>query len=251
MAAAPEVIAYGTSDVLVHATAARLLTRLTDVQAEGRVPSLVLTGGTVANALYQAVADSPARDAVDWGRVDLWWGDERFVSAGDDRRNALQARRAMLDLLSLDPARVHEMPASDGHFGDDVDAAADAYADELRAATPVEQAADTPLFDIVLLGIGEDGHCASLMPGQPTVHAERSVVPVRDSPKPPPTRISLTIGPLSRTREMWWIASGSSKATPVRRALEPATDIDEVPAAGPRAVERTLWLLDRDAAGEL
>jgi 6-phosphogluconolactonase len=247
----PETLIHDTADLLVHATAARLVTRLTDLQAQGRVPALALTGGSIANEVYRAVADSPAQGAVDWSRVDLWWGDERFVPAEDDQRNALQARRVMLDRLPVDPARVHEMPASDGPFGDDVDAAAAGYAEELRRAIPAEEGAQTPLFDLILLGIGEDGHCASLMPGQPTVHDERSVVPVRTSPKPPPTRISLSMGMLNRAREIWWIASGKSKATPVSRALDPSTAIDEVPAAGPKGLDRTLWLLDREAAAAL
>ncbi len=249
MAAAPEVVTHAGADLLVEATAARLITRLVDLQAGGGVPSVVLTGGTVAIDLYRAVAASPAREAVDWRRVDFWWGDERFVPAADDQRNCRQARAALLDHVAVDPDRVHEMAASDGAYGDDVDAAADAYAAELRGATPAG-AGETPVFDLLLLGIGENGHCASLMPGSPALHETRPVVAVRDSPKPPPTRISLTMGPLMRARELWFIASGSSKAGPVSEALAGA-DVDRVPAAGPKGMDRTLWLLDEDAASRL
>lgn len=248
MPAAPEVLVHGTAELLAQATAARLVTRLADLQAGGGVASVVLTGGTVANDLYRAVAASPARDAVDWSRVDFWWGDERFVPAADGRRNCGQARQALLDRVPVDPGRVHEMAPSDGEYGDDVDAAAAAYADELRRAASAS--GETPVFDILLLGIGEDGHCASLMPGDPLVHDRRPVVAVRNSPKPPPTRISMTMGPLMRGRELWFIAAGDAKAGPVRDAVSGA-DVDKVPAAGPKGMDRTLWLLDAAAASKL
>jgi 6-phosphogluconolactonase len=141
------------------------------------------------------------------------------------------------------------MAPSDGELGDDVDAAAAAYAEALRRAAPAD-GGDTPVFDILLLGIGEDGHCASLMPGSSALHDERPVVAVRDSPKPPPTRISLTLGPLMRAHELWWVAAGEAKAVPVSRALFGA-DVLEVPAAGPKGIDRTLWLLDAAAASRL
>ena len=249
MSAAPQILLHRSQDVLTPATAARLLTRLADLPLDGRVPSVVLTGGTIANDLYRAVAESAARDVVDWSRVDFWWGDERFVPAGDSQRNSGQAREALLDHVPVDPERVHEMAPSDGRYGDDVDAAAAGYADELRAAEGRE-GGDTPVFDILLLGIGENGHCASLMPGNPAIHDVRPVVAVRNSPKPPPTRISLTMGPLMRARELWFIASGEAKAGPVAEAVRGA-DVDKVPAAGPKGIDRTLWLLDPAAASAL
>jgi 6-phosphogluconolactonase len=247
--AAPEIVRHPSSDALTQAVAERLLTRLAEVQGEGRVPSLALTGGTIANDLYRAVTASPDHGSVDWSRVDFWWGDERFVPADDADRNSGQAREAMLDHLPVDPARVHEMAPSDGPFGDDVDAAAAGYADELRAGTPLDDAT-APLFDVLLLGIGKNGHCASLMPGSPGLHDDRPVVGVRNSPKPPPTRISLTMGPLARGRELWWIASGQDKAGPVHDAVTGA-DVEQVPAAGPKGIERTIWFLDEAAASAL
>jgi 6-phosphogluconolactonase len=154
----------------------------------------------------------------------------------------------MLDALAVDPQRVHEIAASDGKYGDDVDAAAAAYAEELRAVA--EDAAATPVFDLLLLGIGRNGHCASLMPHSPALSDERSVVGVRNSPKPPPTRVSLTMQPLMRSRELWWIASGAEKAKPVRDAVTGA-DVEDVPAAGPKGMDRTLWFVDQAAAADL
>lgn len=238
------VLRHHDRDVLAHAVAARLVTRLIDLQRHGSVPSLALTGGTVAAEMYAAVAGSEAASAVDWGRVELWWGDERFVAAGDGDRNDAQAREALLDRIPLDPRRVHPMPAADGPTTD-LDAAAESYARQLR-----EQGSGR--FDVVLLGVGPDGHVASLFPGFPQLDVEDTIaVAVRDSPKPPPERISLTFPALERSDEVWFMAAGDEKAEAVRRAFTPGTDPHDVPAARPRGARRTLWLLDEAAASGL
>lgn len=258
MTSVPEFLIRDTSDDLAQEVAARLVSRLAGIQSAGRVPSVVLTGGTIAVKIHQAVAQlftqlsaqPPAIGAVDWGQVEFWFGDERFVRAADPDRNVGQAAAAMLDLLPVGPGRVHPVAASDGKYGDDADAAAAGYAEELRAAVPGADAGDTPAFDILMLGIGPDGHCASLFPGHPALHEERPVVAVRNSPKPPPTRITLTMRPLRRADEVWWVAAGSEKAQAVRDAVSGADPV-LVPAAGPMGRSRTLWMLDRDAAALL
>jgi 6-phosphogluconolactonase len=151
----------------------------------------------------------------------------------------------MLDHLPVDPDRVHAMAASDGEYGDDVDAAAAAYAEELRRAAGGE--AEAPAFDVLMLGIGPDAHVASVFPGHPVLTDERPVAGVRNSPKPPPTRITLTMQTLRRAREVWFVAAGPEKAEAVRLALAGA----DVPAAGPKGTERTLWFLDPGAASAL
>lgn len=244
-AAAPEVVVSATGDELARSVAERLVRRLLEVQRSGRVPSLVLTGGSIAYAVYRAVLDAPGRNSVDWSRVDFWFGDERFVPADDQDRNALQSRQAFLSKLPVGPDRVHEMPPSDGAYGDDVDAAAAAYADEVSRVL----GHDTP-FDVLLLGVGPDGHCASLFPGHDEVHAGGVAVAVRNSPKPPPTRISLTMDMLRRANEVWFIAATDGKAQAVRDALGGA-DVGELPAAGPKGLQRTLWLIDAEAASLL
>jgi 6-phosphogluconolactonase len=199
-----------------------------------------------------ALRESPARDSVDWRRVSLWWGDERFVPAGSDDRNDKAAFATLFDALPLDPGNVHRMPPSDGDFGDNVEVAAEAYSRALADAVPADQAdGDVPHFDVVLLGIGPDGHCASLFPGHPGVYVEdASVIAVHDSPKPPPTRISLTFRTLDAANEVWFIAAGESKAHAVALAHGGAGR-DQVPSAGPHGRHRTLWLLDQEAAAEL
>jgi 6-phosphogluconolactonase len=243
------VVVHSDPDVLAHAVAARLVVRLVDAQAARGVASIVLTGGRIAAAVYESVADSPARDAVDWSRVDVWWGDERFLPDGHPDRNETQARSALLDQLPLDPARVHPMPASDGPTGDDPEAAAAAYAADLAAAArPGSE--QLPHLDVLLLGVGEEGHVASVFPEAPAAYEHRPVAAVRGCPKPPPIRVSLTIPAINTAEEVWLLAAGTEKAGAVGMALSGAGPV-QVPAAGVHGVERTLWLLDRAAAAQV
>lgn len=228
---------------MAEAAAARLITTVQDAQATRGSASVVLTGGRNGNGLLAALAAAPAREAVDWSRLDLWWGDERFLPAGDPERNHTQAALALLDAVPVEPGRVHVMPASDGPYGPDAEAAAEAYAAELAGATDP--------FDLVLLGVGPDGHVASLFPGLPGVGEESAtVVAVREAPKPPPTRLSLTLPAINAARQVWLLAAGADKAKAAAAALS-ATDPNQTPAAGARGTDRTLLLVDQAAAVEL
>lgn len=235
-----------STEALAREVAEALIERLASVQAEGRVPAVALTGGTIARDIHRAVASSAARDTVEWGRVDFWFGDERYVDSGDEERNAGQARVDLLDQLDVDPGRVHEMPAADS--GLTLDDAATAYADELRS-----EGGDA--FDLVMLGLGPDGHVASLFPGHPALRVDDAIaVPVRESPKPPPERISLTFGALNRTRATWFLVSGEAKAEAVARSVAYGTSVHDVPAAGiAPSVEphELVWWLDQAAASRL
>ena len=243
---APALLLHRDVEALTHAVAARLVTRLVDAQSNGRVASVALTGGRVAAAVYRTIARSPARSAVDWSRVDLWWSDERFLPPGDPERNETQAREALLSTVALDPARVHAMPADTGQGAEP---AAAAYAAELARAASVGDRLAVPTFDLVMLGVGPDGHVASLFPEQPALYErERTVVAVHGAPKPPPTRISMTMPVLSNAAEVWFVVSGEDKASAVRLALSGAGEM-QIPAAGPKGRSRTLWLLD-NAAGK-
>lgn len=244
-----KVVVHTEPVLLAEAAAARLIVRLTDAQAERGEAAVVLTGGRIAAQIYKAIRESPAREAVDWSRVNVWWGDERFLPAGDPERNETQARAALLDSLKLDPARVHPMPASDGPDGDDAEAAAARYAAELAEAARPGHAV-LPNFDVVLLGIGEDGHVASVFPEHPVTFETRPVSAVRGSPKPPPVRITLTLPAINTAEEVWLIASGAGKASAVGLALADAGP-RQVPAAGVHGLDLTLWLLDSAAAHEL
>ncbi|WP_407564199.1 6-phosphogluconolactonase [Streptomyces sp. 184] len=247
----PQIVVHRDKELMAEAAAARLITKVVDAQSARGAASVVLTGGRNGNGLLAALAAAPARDAVDWSRLDLWWGDERFLPAGHPDRNATQAREALLDAVPLDPARVHEMPAAQAEFGGDADAAASAYARELSAAARPEDHGPVPAFDVLLLGVGPDTHVASLFPELPAVReTERTVVGVHGAPKPPPTRLSLTLPAIRAAREVWLLAAGGDKARAAAMALSGAGEI-QTPAAGATGRTRTLWLLDRPAAALL
>jgi len=246
----PEILVHPDAELLAKAVAARLVTRLVDAVAATGHAHLVLTGGGIGTAVLAELAAAPARDAVDWRQVDFWWGDERFVPAGNPDRNETGARSALLDRINLDPARVHPMPGPDGPDGDDPEAAAARYAGWLAAAARPEDHGPVPSFDVLILGIGPEGHVASLFPGMPAVYDNRPVVAVRGSPKPPPVRISLTFPSIQAAREVWILASGEEKAGAIRLALSGAGPV-QVPAAGARGRQQTLFLLDRAAAAHV
>jgi 6-phosphogluconolactonase len=238
--------------LLVAATAAaRIVVRLVDVLNGRGTASVVLTGGGTGTAMLEQMRQSPAKDAVDWSRVDFYWGDERFLPPGHPERNETQARAALLDHVPVDPARVHPMAADDGKFANNPEAAAEAYAELLAERASPEDHGPVPGFDVCLLGMGEEGHVASVFPSSPAVYeTEQTVVAVRNCPKPPPTRVSLTLPTIRRSTEVWLLPTGAGKAAAVAMALGGTGEV-QLPAAGARGRLRTLWLLDRAAAGKL
>ena len=252
MGATPELVVAPSATQLADDVAARLVATLVSVQGVRPLAHLVVTAGGILERVIGALGESPARDSIDWSRVAVWWGDERYVPSDSADRNDTALMRADLEALPLDPRNIHRMPASDGAYGADADAAAGAYASELAAAVPAGQGDDdVPHFDVILLGVGPDGHCASLFPEHPGVYElDASVIAVHNSPKPPPTRLSLTFRSLDAANEVWFIAAGTGKANAVMMALSGAGRV-QVPAAGPRGRYRTLWLVDRDAASHL
>lgn len=248
----PEIVVEPSPDLLAENTAGRIVATLVSALSVRPVAHLVLTGGAILEQVMRALRELPGRDSVDWRRVHIWWGDERYVASDSDERNDRAAYAALLDALPLDPSFVHRMPGTDAGFGHDVEAAAESYAGELAAAVPPAQGEDdVPHFDAVLLGVGPDGHCASLFPEHPGVYEhDASVIAVHNAPKPPPTRLSLTFRALDGANEVWFIASGDGKSRAVALALGGAGRV-QVPAAGPRGRYRTLWLIDRAAAAKL
>ena len=184
--------------------------------------TLVLAGGTTPKRCYELLA----RLEVEWGRVAILFGDERCVHPDHPDSNYRMAREALLDHVS--PATVYRMP---GELGPDE--AAGAYTHVVAAVSPL---------DVVLLGVGEDGHTASLFPGHPALEATGLVVGVRDSPKPPPHRVTLTLPALRSARRVIILATGAGKADAVARAKR-----GEVPSG---MIAGARWLVDRAAAGQ-
>ncbi|SED23506.1 6-phosphogluconolactonase [Nocardioides exalbidus] len=242
MTGAPVVRRHDDSDTLVGDVASALLERIEAAQARGEVPHIGLTGGTIADALHRELARRAPDSSVEWSRIAFWWGDERFVPADSPDRNALQAREALLDHVPVDEAHVHEVPASDQVAT--AEDAASSYSASMR-----EHGAGS--FEVLMLGIGPDGHCASMFPGHPALGARDAIaVAVHDSPKPPPDRVTLTFEAMERSRAVWFIASGEGKAEAVARALAPEGTVEETPARGVRG-EETVWWLDEEAASAL
>jgi 6-phosphogluconolactonase len=246
----PDVVVQPDAEGLARAVAEALVARLAAAQAVHGTASVVLTGGGIGIAVLErvaALAADPPRETVDWTAVDVWWGDERFVPAADDERNEKAARRALLDVVGVPAERIHAMPASEEDFSEPEDAAA-WYAGQLAALAP--EGGALPRFDVLLLGMGPEGHVASIFPESPAVDDERPVVAVRDCPKPPPTRVSLGFSAINSAEEVWLLVSGEAKAPAVAAALAGATPA-QLPAAGVHGVRATRWLLDRDAAGKV
>jgi len=222
-------------EALARAVAHRITERVEQLSEDlTRPPRLVLTGGTIAAQTYAHLGGAPEL----WRNVDFYWGDERWVSSGSVDRNDEQARQAFLRRFDVPEERIHAMPSPDDSLSSRQ--AADQYA----RALPED-------FDLVLLGVGQDGHVASLFPGSSQLGVvDRDVVSVEASPKPPAERLTLTLAALCRAETVWLIAAGEEKAAAVAAALTDAP-VDQVPAAGVRGRTETVWLLDVDAAGHL
>jgi 6-phosphogluconolactonase len=238
---------FPDSDSLVEAAGRRLVETIgAAVAARGRA-LIVLTGGGNGIGLLKYLR--ARADQIDWSKVHLFWGDERYVPEDDDERNEKQAREALLDHIDIPSSNVHPMAASDGEFGSDLVAAALAYEQVLAAnAANGEQ---VPNFDVHLLGMGPEGHINSLFPDTEAVReTTRMVVSVDDSPKPPPQRITLTIPAIRRSREVWLMVAGEAKGEAAAAAIGGARPVD-IPAAGAVGLETTLWLLDEAAAAKL
>lgn len=240
----PRIEVHDGPDQLSTAVAGELLNRLADLQASGHVPHVVLTGGTIAETIHAEIARLAPASGVDWGAVEVWFGDERFVADDSPDRNVRQARAAFLDEVGVPGHRIHAMASTADAA--DVEAGAAAYAEELRRHGPGPAG-----FDILMLGVGPDGHVASLFPGFPQLDVEDAdAVGVTGSPKPPPERISLTFAALRRSHAVWYLVSGEGKAGAVASALGGA-DRHQTPAAAVQGTEETIWFLDRGAASQL
>ncbi len=240
-----ETLVFDGKDALVFTAAQRFVDVVVTAQQQRGIASVVLTGGSNGIAILSALAADSG--AIDWSRVDIYWGDERFVPADDPERNYGQALDALLGTVPVDPDRVHPMAASDGSFGDDIEAAAADYASVLLGTS----AGVSPEFDVHLLGMGGEGHINSLFPHSPaTAETVKSVVAVEDSPKPPPRRITLTLPVVNRSKAVWFLVAGADKAEAVA-AAHAGADPADWPCAGAHGTEETVWFLDHAAASLL
>ncbi|MFC6012374.1 6-phosphogluconolactonase [Nocardia lasii] len=230
-------------ELLADAAAERFVGVVVAAQAERGSASVSLTGGSDGIRLLEKVRQAPGD--IDWSTLYVYWGDERFVPADDKDRNELQAREALLNFVPLDPAHVFPMAPSDGPYGSPEEAAA-AYAQILH--TELDERGD---IDLTVLGMGPEGHIDSIFPHSPAVRETKDyVVAVHDCPKPPPTRVSLTLPAVHRSRHVMLVVSGTGKAAAVAAAVNGASP-DDVPSAGAIGTESTTWVIDEAAASDL
>lgn len=232
---------HDDSAALATAVAGELLARLAAAQQAGTDPQIGLTGGTIADDVHREIARLSPGSEVDWTRVVVWFGDERFVAPDSDDRNEGHARSTFLDAVGA--AQVHAMPSTAD--APDPETGAEAYGATMRELGAGE-------FDVLMLGMGPDGHIASLFPGHPALDVlDAMAVAVHGSPKPPPDRISLTLPSLERARSVWFLVSGEGKAEAVAAALADEGSVTDCPARGVRGREETIFFLDRAAASRL
>lgn len=240
------VLVHETKELLAAAAAEAFVTLANRVAAErpGYI-HVALTGGSVGIATLAAIRPLAAR--VPWDRLQLWWGDERWLPAGDAERNEQQADDALLTHVPIPDSQVHRFAASDA--GLSLDEAVVQYTHELNAFTEGEFG--HPVFDLVFLGVGPDGHIASLFPDREHIEVtDRPVVAVTDSPKPPPMRLSLTRPVLNSARQVWLVLAGADKAAALGLALAGASR-NEVPVAGIKGRDETVYFVDRAAASNV
>ncbi len=234
---------HESADALATAVAGELLTRLTDAQSSGHEPQIALTGGTIADAVHRELARLSAGSEVDWSRVVVWWGDDGSSSPTPDDRNAGQAREAFLDQVGVDPAKVHPMPSTESA----------ANVEEGRRPTPTSCAAfGSGEFDVLMLGIGPDGHIASLFPGFPQLDVDdRIAVPVTGSPKPPRSGSASPSAPSTAPRRSGSWSAARRRPPPWPAPSPKAPTSTTCPAAGVTGTDETIWFLDRPAASTL
>ena len=206
--------------------------------------TLALSGGSTPKKLYGLLATEPYRSQIDWEKVQIFWSDERCVPPDDTESNYHLAQEVMLSKLPLSPNQIHRMPADEA----DRNAASEKYSQEMQNVFGEV----LPHFDLIQLGMGPEGHTASLFPHQPSLHEkQRQVIPVI-VPKPPPPRLTFTPLILNAARHILFLVTGTEKADAVQAVLQGDYQPDEYPAqiVQPPQGEVT-WMLDNPAAAKL
>jgi 6-phosphogluconolactonase len=227
------------NELSLQAARAAVRTINDSVRASGRC-SLVLSGGNTPRVLYTLLA-SEFRHQIPWARAHVFWGDERYVSPDDPESNYRMAKETLLDRVPCPAGNVHPMPTD----FPSADAAARDYERTLRNYFGT----DWPNFDLILLGLGEEGHTASLFPGSLALGERTRWVVAVETPADPPRRLTLTLPALTRAASIYVLVAGSKKASALHHVLAGAADPNTYPAAGLRFTAGTLtWWVDREAA---
>lgn len=242
----PEIVILPDAEAVQQATAARIVSL---VQTRGTATnrfSMALSGGSTPRGLYRMLGQEPLRSQIPWQHISLLWADERYVPPDDPDSNYRLVRETLLDHVPLPPAQIYPVPT---HYADPNEAAAN-YNRQVEAIL----AAGQGQLDLVLLGIGEDGHTASLFPHHPALTAPEDllVIAVDHSPKPPPRRISLTAAAINRAAHIVFLVTGAEKATALQAILHGPAAPEQFPAQLVRPQHGTLtWMVDLAAARDL
>jgi 6-phosphogluconolactonase len=263
--AEPQVEIFEDRRAVTEAIAKKLLGVITEGLETKATAHISLTGGGAGIAVLKAVKDLIGRGSIsvpDWTAVHFWWGDERLLPRGDAERNETQARDALLDSLVADHGlpeqNIHPMPTSEdaAHPA----AGAEMYAQALESFAPEggipgpHGQLNMPTFEVMLLGVGPDGHINSLFPGKDSLTVMgHSTTGEDDAPQQlgPPLRVTLTFDSIHTARRVWTAVTGPDKAEAAAKAFDAEPDVSEVPAANARGAQETVWHLDHAAAERL
>lgn len=227
---------FKDADSLARGAAEEFVTKLSQLLSELPEVHIQVTGGTIGIATLAAIADREDSHLLDWSRVHVWWGDERFVASESSDRNAVQANKAMLSKLPR--TNVHEFPASDQ--GLSLDEAANLFSAELKTLKPH--------FSIAFVGMGPDGHICSLFPGKPAIPVGVQVIAEHDSPKPPPQRLSFSYEVMNSVDEIWFVVAGADKQDAVSIAF--GDQPDTLPVGRVKGKQKTIWFIDQAAGNK-
>lgn len=232
-----EVRVFPDLDAVAENVGNALIEKLDDLSHGGKEVHVMLTGGTVGIKSLVRAAESIGFAQLQNRKIHFWWGDERFVPEAHPDRNAVQARDAFLEKLNPPENYVHEFPASDQ--GQTLDEAAANFSEVFRASGAK--------FDLVLLGVGPDGHIASLFPGSAMPKDENFVFAEHSSPKPPTQRLSFSYETLNQSDEVWFLAAGAEKQSVVNEVLSQGSQ-SVLPAAKVSGKTKTVWFIDLAAS---
>lgn len=244
-----ELVVLADAEALAREAAERFV-RITSAAVEERgTASVALSGGSTPKRMGELLATPDLRDRVRWERLEIFWGDERWVLEASPESNAGVARRTFLDRVPIPPTQIHTFATE----GIDPDLSAVAYAARIRTIVgPADPAAGLPRFDLVLLGMGDDGHTASIFPGTAALHEETALVVANPVPKLDAVRLTFSAPLINNAREIVFLIGGAGKAETLAAVLVGSERPTELPSQRIRPTAgRLTWLVDRAAAAKL
>lgn len=234
---------YADGEALAQAAAALLATTVAGTTGHAYI---ALSGGATPKRMGQLLAESPYRERIDWRNIEFFWGDERFVPEESPESNSGEARRTFLSKVEVEPSRINPFPTSIA----DENLAAEMYATQLK--TVFNETDVTPRFDLVFLGMGDDGHTLSLFPGTTAIHETERFAVSNYVPKLDTTRLTLTAPLVNAAHRVAFLVGGAGKAATLARVLDGPVDVDTLPSQIIRPTDgQLLWLVDEAASANL